>query len=90
MGIFSPIDDIIVVVNYYPGANLAQAYHIIKHRTPMSANTQHVVLAFGINNRDQGNLTIIKKALEHWWKMNYYKGLLRSTSGDPEDVKQLH
>lgn len=51
-----------VEVDCYPGANLA--YHIIKHKTPVSLGPQHVVLSFGLNNREQGNPTILSKSVE--------------------------
>ncbi|MGL5596519.1 MAG: hypothetical protein ACRDDA_00025, partial [Aeromonas sp.] len=35
----------------YPGAQLAHAYYILKHRTPTSPEVQKVVCSFGINNR---------------------------------------
>lgn len=53
-----------VEVDSYPVANLAQAYHIIKHKTPVSLGTQHVILSSGLNNREQGNPTILGKSVE--------------------------
>lgn len=50
-----------VKVDCYPGANLAQAYHIIKHKTSVSMRTQHVVLSFGLNNREHGNPTNLRR-----------------------------
>ena len=52
-----------VQVDSYPGALLAHAIHILKHKTPTSADTQTLILSFGINNKDQGNPTLIRKQL---------------------------
>lgn len=46
VGRLPPIDNGNVEVDYYSGVNLAQAYHIIKHKTPVSLVTQHVILLF--------------------------------------------
>lgn len=53
-----------VQVDSFPGANLAQAYHVIVHKTPVWPEAQHVVLSFGLNNREQGNPTILGKGVE--------------------------
>lgn len=74
------------------GANLLQAHNIIKYKTPVSAKVQQVVVAFDINNRDEGSLTRIRRMIqrlleaaaqtfpEAWVyipKINHHKGLLR-------------
>lgn len=43
---------------------MAQAYYILKHKTPVFPEAQHVVLSFGINNREQGNPGILKESFE--------------------------
>lgn len=40
-----------VEVHSFPGANLAQAYSLIKYKTPVSARVKQVVLGFGLNDR---------------------------------------
>ncbi|KAG9260799.1 hypothetical protein AMEX_G25721 [Astyanax mexicanus] len=57
------IQDNRVQVDSYPGAMLAHANHIIKHKTQTSPDTQKVILSFGINNRSQSNPTLLKKQL---------------------------
>ena len=54
----------IVQVDSYPGAQLAHAYHILKHHTPTTDDTQKVILSFGLNNRNQNNPSLIKKQLQ--------------------------
>lgn len=61
---FPQIENAMVQVESYPGANLAHAYHILKHKTPQSPDVQHSVLCFGLNNREQGNPAIWKKSVE--------------------------
>ncbi|MGL4283372.1 MAG: hypothetical protein ACRCSI_07055 [Eubacterium aggregans] len=64
LGQVPPSEDGRIEVDYYPGANLAQAYHVIKHKTPRSPGVQHVVLSFGLNNREQGNPVLLGKSVE--------------------------
>lgn len=72
--------------------NFGQAYNIVKHKTPVSAKVQQVILAFGINNREEGSLTTMRKAIQRLLesaaftfpearvyisKINHHNGLLR-------------
>lgn len=56
------ITDPQIQVDCYPGANLDHAKHII-HKTPRSEQVSKVILSFGLNNRNQGNPSILKKYL---------------------------
>lgn len=53
-----------VQVVSYPGAKLEHAHHIIKNKTPTAPEVQQVILHFGLNNRNEGNLTILRKMVE--------------------------
>ncbi|GLD71317.1 uncharacterized protein AKAME5_002263800 [Lates japonicus] len=57
------IPDTSVQVDCYPGANIANATHILKNKTPTSPETNIVILSFGLNNRNQGNPTLLRQAV---------------------------
>lgn len=52
-----------VQMDSYPGAQIAHACHILKYKTATKAETQKVILSFGINNRSQYNPGLLKKQL---------------------------
>lgn len=58
------IENALVQVDCYPGAQLAHAYHVLKHKTPVSPAVQNVLLSFGLNNRDQGNPSLLSEQLK--------------------------
>ncbi|KAK1875414.1 tRNA-specific 2-thiouridylase MnmA [Dissostichus eleginoides] len=58
-----PINDTRVQVDSYPGANLIQAAHLIKHKTPTSTDTKTVLLCFGLNDRNKDNTSILNDNL---------------------------
>lgn len=47
-----------------PGARLGHAYHILRNKTVTAPEVQIVILNFGLNNRKQGNVTILNKTVE--------------------------
>lgn len=53
-----------IQVDCYPGANLAHAKNLLRNNTPISEGISHVILSFGLNNREQRNPKIIKKDLQ--------------------------
>ena len=55
-----PIQDMKIQVDSYPGANLIQAIHILKNKTPTTLNTKKVILCFGLNDRNQDNTALLK------------------------------
>lgn len=59
-----PISSDKVEADCYPRANSAQAYHVLKHKTSLSLETQHVILSFDLNNREEGNPVLLRKSLE--------------------------
>lgn len=52
-----------VQVDCYPGANLSQAKHLLRHNTTGSNGVSKIILSFGINNRNQGISSLLKKDL---------------------------
>lgn len=58
------IQNLQVQVDCYPGANLAQAAHLIRYNTPISNEVQQVILSFGINDKDQNNVTLLTQRLQ--------------------------
>ncbi|XDV10891.1 hypothetical protein PO909_000002 [Leuciscus waleckii] len=53
-----------IEVHSFPGATIVDGYNIIKHRTRTIGGTEHVVLAFGLNDRANSNITALGKMLE--------------------------
>ncbi|CAM4569736.1 unnamed protein product [Leuciscus chuanchicus] len=53
-----------VEIHSYPGATLAQAFSLIKYKTPVADGVRHVVLSFGLNDRGQGNMQALRKCIE--------------------------
>lgn len=62
------IHDDKVQVDCFPGANLTQATHLLRNKTATSNETQIVILSFGINNREQGNYSLLKHYINHLQK----------------------
>jgi len=58
-----PIEDERVQVDCYPGARIAHATHLLKHRTPVSTNVRVVILHFGLNDRSTTNVTRLGEEL---------------------------
>ncbi|KAK1900737.1 Fructose-16-bisphosphatase class 1 1 [Dissostichus eleginoides] len=58
-----PINDTRIQVDGYPGANLIQAIHLIKYKTPTSTDTKKVLLGFGLNDRNKNNTSILNNNL---------------------------
>jgi hypothetical protein len=52
-----------VQVDCFPGANLSQAVHLLKHNTPTSDAVEKVILSFGINDRNRGNTSLLDDSL---------------------------
>ena len=52
-----------VQVDCFPGANIAQATHLLKGNTPTSGTVERVILSFGINDRDRGNISLVGDSL---------------------------
>lgn len=48
----------------YPGAQLEHAFHIIRNKTPVSAQVQHIILSFGLNNRERVNRSHLGKMIQ--------------------------
>ncbi|XDV10976.1 hypothetical protein PO909_000055 [Leuciscus waleckii] len=53
-----------VEVHSFPGATIVDGYYIVKHRTRTTGGTEHVVLAFSLNDRGNSNITALGKMLE--------------------------
>ncbi|CAM4507465.1 unnamed protein product [Leuciscus chuanchicus] len=53
-----------IEVHSFPGATIVDGYNIIKHRTRTIGGMEHVVLAFGLNDRANSNITALGKMLE--------------------------
>lgn len=53
-----------VEVHSFPGASIVDAYAVLKHRTKGSEVTEHVILSFGLNDRNKGNITVLGRMLE--------------------------
>ncbi|XDV35105.1 hypothetical protein PO909_005132 [Leuciscus waleckii] len=53
-----------IEVHSFPGATIVDGYNIIKHRTRTIGGMEHVVLAFGLNDRANSNITALGKILE--------------------------
>ncbi|MGL5564576.1 MAG: hypothetical protein ACRDCE_07620 [Cetobacterium sp.] len=53
-----------VEVHSFPGANLAHARYILKHKTRVCNVVRQVILAFGLNDRQQGDRDLVKGNLE--------------------------
>lgn len=64
VGRMPPLERGNVEVDCYPGANLSQAYFVLKHKAPIFKEAQHVVLAFGLNDKDQRDPVKLKKLAE--------------------------
>ena len=47
-----------VQVDCFPGANIAQAVHLLKRNTPTSGIVERVILSFGINDRNCGKTSL--------------------------------
>ena len=58
------IPDDRIQVDCYPGANLSHANNILRNKTPVSHTVVKVLLSFGLNNRTQGNASLLKKDLD--------------------------
>lgn len=52
-----------VQIDWYPGAKLTHATHIIKNKTPTEPKVTKVILSFGINDREIADLNMQKKNL---------------------------
>lgn len=55
-------------VHSFPGATIVDGCTILKHRTRTSrttGTTEHAVLAFGLNDRGNSNITVLGKILEN-------------------------
>ncbi|KAK5899645.1 hypothetical protein CesoFtcFv8_009104 [Champsocephalus esox] len=55
------IHNLKIQVDSFPGANMAQATHLIKRKTPTSPETKIVILCFGLNDRN----TVTPETLNH-------------------------
>ncbi|KAJ4946544.1 hypothetical protein JOQ06_024209 [Pogonophryne albipinna] len=58
-----PINNEKIHVDSYLGANLIQAAHLIKYKTPTSEDTKEVLLCFGVNDRNTENIAILDNNL---------------------------
>lgn len=43
-----------VEVHSFPGTSIVDAYAVLKHRTKGSEVTEHMILSFGLNDRNKG------------------------------------
>ena len=57
-----------IQVDCFPGANLAQALHLLKHKTPTSDVVERVILSFGINDKHRGNASLLDGSLRKLWQ----------------------
>ncbi|KAJ4946548.1 hypothetical protein JOQ06_024213, partial [Pogonophryne albipinna] len=57
-----------IQVDSFPGANLSQAATLIRRKMPTSPMVQQVVLAFGLNDREQGNPTLLESNFLKLWR----------------------
>lgn len=53
-----------VEVHSFPGVTLAQAFSLVKYKTPASDRVWQVVLCFGLNDRGQSNVQALRKCIE--------------------------
>lgn len=53
----------LIQVDSYPGARISHALHILKYKTQTSPRTQKVLLSFGLNDRTQGNPSLMSNTL---------------------------
>lgn len=58
------IQDNRIQVDCYPGANLTQATHLLRHNTPLSREVQKVIVSFGTNDREQSNTILMKQKVK--------------------------
>ena len=56
-----------IQVDCFPGANLAQALHLLKHKTPTSDVVERLILSFGINDKQRGNASLLDSSLRKLW-----------------------
>ncbi|MGL5566425.1 MAG: hypothetical protein ACRDC4_11955, partial [Plesiomonas sp.] len=52
-----------IEIDSFPGANLAQAYALVKHRTLGGVEVKQLILSFGLNNRRQGDRINLQQAI---------------------------
>lgn len=52
-----------IEIHSFPGATITDGYTILKHRTKTTVVVEQVVLAFGVNDRETGNVMSIGKIL---------------------------
>ena len=52
-----------VQVDCFPGANIAQAAHLLRRNTPTSGEVERVILSFGFNDRGRGNTSLLGDSL---------------------------
>jgi len=55
------IDDDRIQVDCFPGAKIAQATYLLKHKTPVSPHVKVVILHFGLNDRSTADHTQVGK-----------------------------
>ncbi|KAL2076567.1 hypothetical protein ACEWY4_027763 [Coilia grayii] len=85
-----------IQVDAYPGAKITHATHILQHKTPTSPTTQKVILSFGINNREDTNLsnletnikTLVAKAQLAFPNARIYVPLLNFSNRLPLKMKK--
>ena len=56
-----------IQVDCFPGANLSQVLHLLKHKTPTSDMVERVILSFGINDKHRGNTSLLDSSLRKLW-----------------------
>ena len=56
-----------IQVDCFPGANLSQALHLLKHKTPTSDIAERVILSFGINDKHRSNTSLLDNSLRKLW-----------------------
>ena len=56
-----------IQVDCFPGANLSQALHLLKHKTPTSDEVERVILSFGINDNHWGNTSLLDSSPRKLW-----------------------
>ena len=61
------IFDELIQVDCFPGANLSQALHLIKNKTPTSDYVEKVILSFGLNDKHRGNTSLLDSSLRKLW-----------------------
>ena len=78
LGRILPHTHIDVQIDSYPGADFSHITQILD-KSPIYPDTQHVVLALGFNNREQGHVraadlfdALLQKAIEHYPQANIH------------------